>query len=91
MNRRKRKKMQKHARWVFTSCYEMMGGDYECWAAHGNPICEITCSNCGEIAPLERGYEDTYNVVRHSILKKKCPSCGYRMDGWKKRYKRWLV
>jgi len=89
MNHRKKKKMQKHARWVFVSCYELMGGDYSCWCAHGNPVAEIVCSNCGESAPMVKGKEESLDVMRYSILKKKCPKCGCRMDAWKRRYRRW--
>ena len=75
--------MQRHARWLFVTCYEAMGGEYACWAAHGNPVCEIVCSNCGEYAPMVKGKEESLDVVKYSLLKKKCPKCRCRMDAYR--------
>lgn len=86
MNKRKRKKMQKHAYWKRVSCYEAMGGEYECWAAHGDPVFEITCSNCGEYIPMVKGKEESVNFERFALFKKKCPCCGCRMDGYRRRH-----
>lgn len=87
MNKRKRKKLEKHAKWRFVSCYELMGGDYSLWCAHGNPVAEIVCSHCGGYAPTIKGKEESSDVMKYSLLKKKCPHCGYRMyvlKGWQR-------
>lgn len=86
MNKRKRKKAQKYAYWKSISCYEAMGGEYECWVAHGDPICEITCSNCGEYVPMVKGKEESMDFGRFALFKKKCPKCGCRMRRPKRRY-----
>lgn len=80
LTRRKKKKARRHAFWKIHRAYDVHGGDKYLWAAHGNPVVTIACSNCYHDAPTVRGHEEDTDIVRWALLKKKCPHCGYRMD-----------
>lgn len=81
MTRRQKKKNEKHAYWKSYSCYEIFGGDEICWKIHGDPTAEIVCSYCGKYLPMMRGKEDSMELRRYGLFKKKCPQCRCRMDG----------
>ena len=69
----------KHGYWIFTTAYEMFGGEEDCWYAHGNPIVDIYCSECGFepwVGNVNVISDDTCEAIANYSY---CPNCGAKM------------